>query len=1024
MKRTVVCALLMAAFASAAWGGDLYRVTLHGTRDAFWLQAVGGEALVRAGNDYLILGDETTAEQLQRYRLDYALLASGVMKDELALDRRRDRKNAERYPVLFEQDGIRVFRVAPRDLMPTGDIPELLPIRNEHLKIGYAAPDAGQKRVWTPMADLDSVISLVRQDSIVAWEQRLQAFYRRVAGTDSVYAARDWIKAKFQSFGYDSVYTDLFYAPVSGGTKPCYNVVAVKPGATYPEKQVIVGAHYDGVPPSPAADDNGSGTVGVLEMARVLKGLNNDMTFIFIAFDAEEWGLYGSEHYADNAAARGDQIVLMFNMDMIANLPNSDYAYLHYGASTQYAQMWIDLGGPLVGITGVLGGGSSGSDHYPFTQKGYDVAYLAEYYFSSVYHSSLDSTSYMNFDYMTRMIKGSLATVFTVAYNKDMDGDGVLNDVDNCPFKSNPAQADYDGDGSGDVCDNCPEVANPGQADVDKDGIGDACDVCPFDAPNQTQIGEAEAYGFGWSVSGAGDVNDDGFDDWIVGIHGSRSGPWQPGQAYVYSGRDGSLFYHFTGEAPKDWFGSAVAAAGDINGDGYGDVLVGASGNDAGTFNAGRAYIFLGGPGPFPITMGAGSAYRIFTGSADADYFGTSLSGLGDINGDAVPDIVIGAPSYTAGTPGPGRAFLYSGGTGALIRTLTGQASGDQFGASVARAGDVNHDGVEDVIVGARWNDATGSQAGRAYVYSGATGALLRTFSGQTAGDELGGAVAGAGDVNNDGYADLLVGAVYGGNGRVYVYSGQSGVLLYMHEGANTEHIFGYAVDGAGDVNRDGFADYMVGAPGQGRVYLYSGRTGTLMYSYRGSYQDPSDWFGCALSGASDLNGDGVNDLVTGACWHDNANGSSAGSAYAYYLGDADGDLYFAGCDNCPAVYNTSQADADGDRIGDACDNCPNAYNPDQADADSDGVGDACLCLCPCYADPQCDSVRSDLLDVTSTVEVAFRAAAAVFDPRCPRERTDVDCSGVTSVVDVIKVVNVAFRGANPATTYCNPCAP
>jgi len=94
-------------------------------------------------------------------------------------------------------------------------------------------------------------------------------------------------------------------------------VVAVKVGSKYPARQIVVGGHYDGVAISPAADDNGSGTAGTLELARILKTVETDMTFIFIAFDGEEEGLYGSNHYSNMAAARGDDIVYMFNMDMI-----------------------------------------------------------------------------------------------------------------------------------------------------------------------------------------------------------------------------------------------------------------------------------------------------------------------------------------------------------------------------------------------------------------------------------------------------------------------------------------------------------------------------------------------------------------------------------------------------------------------------------------------------------------------------------------------------------------------------------
>ncbi|MEW5702233.1 MAG: FG-GAP-like repeat-containing protein [Candidatus Zixiibacteriota bacterium] len=612
-------------------------------------------------------------------------------------------------------------------------------------------------------------------------------------------------------------------------------------------------------------------------------------------------------------------------------------------------------------------------------------------------------------------------TTFTLVTN-DLDGDGTPNDADNCPMTYNPSQSDGDGDGKGDVCDNCPTQSNSDQLDSDGDGIGDACDPCLADTPYLILTGAQEAIGLGWSVANTGDIDDDGVDDIIAGINGQRPGPGEPGRAYVYSGRDGSLMMTLTGQAPRDWFGSAVAAAGDVNRDGYDDILVGANANDAGAFNAGRAYLFYGRSGPFPIAIPAGSADLIITGNTEADYLGSSVAGLGDVDGDTLPDLLIGAPSYTVGTPGPGRAFIYSGKTGALVRTFTGEAGGDQFGLAVANAGDANGDGIDDVIIGAQGNDAAGPQAGRAYLYSGSTGALLHILTGEASGGNFGAAVAGTGDVTGDGRADILVGAPYLETGRAYVFSGVDGAQLYTHEGAIAESQLGAALCGTGDVDGDLRADYAVAAPGQDRIYLYSGGYGSLLNIHSGSGQEPSENFGHAICGSGDYNRDGIRDLAVGACWNASG-GADAGQVRVLLLGDVDADFYLASCDNCATVANADQSDTDGDGWGDACDNCPTVPNPDQADADSNGVGDACNCSCPCHGDPQCDSV-ANLQDVVKTVDVAFRGATPVTDPVCPRQRTDVSCDDVTTVVDVVKTVNVAFRGASPATEFCAPCEP
>ena len=313
----------------------------------------------------------------------------------------------------------------------------------------------------------------------------------------------------------------------------------------------------------------------------------------------------------------------------------------------------------------------------------------------------------------------------------------------------------------------------------------------------------------GSSVASAGDVNGDGKADFIVGASGADPGGLSSaGSAYVYSGATGALLYQKDGAAAGDALGASVAGAGDVNGDGNTDFIVGAIFADPGGLGtAGEAYVYSGANGALLHQKG---------GIAPGYVFGISVAGVGDLNSDAKADFIIGAYG-TAG--GRGAAYLYSGATGALLYSKSGAAAGDNLGYSVAGAGDMNGDGKADFIIGARLADPGGlSAAGSAYVYSGANGALLYQKDG-AAGDTLGFSVAGAGDVNGDGKADFLIGA-FGADpgglsaaGSAYVYSGATGSLLYQKNGAAAGDNLGNSVAGAGDVDGDGKADFIIGVP-------------------------------------------------------------------------------------------------------------------------------------------------------------------------------------------------------------------
>ncbi|MGH7681438.1 MAG: integrin alpha, partial [Candidatus Eiseniibacteriota bacterium] len=314
---------------------------------------------------------------------------------------------------------------------------------------------------------------------------------------------------------------------------------------------------------------------------------------------------------------------------------------------------------------------------------------------------------------------------------------------------------------------------------------------------------------FGGAVAGIGDQNGDGLADVIVGAYQSDVGGLDAGRAYVFFGGrkiEVKARTAFGAQGAGDLFGVSVANAGDVNKDGFSDIIVGAHENDAAGANAGRAYIFFGGP--------AGDARPdvILTGEAAGDAFGYSVAGAGDVNGDGYADVIVGAYENSTRADGAGRAYVYYGGsrmdaTPDLI--VTGQAAGDYFGISVSGAGDVNGDGYADVVVGAYQCDIGGTDAGRAYVFYGGARSDDRPnliFTGAAAGDAFGFSVASAGDVNRDGYADVIVGAYHndaGGSdaGRAYVFFGAARPddrpdLILTGEASGDA--FGYSVGGAG----------------------------------------------------------------------------------------------------------------------------------------------------------------------------------------------------------------------------------
>ncbi len=395
----------------------------------------------------------------------------------------------------------------------------------------------------------------------------------------------------------------------------------------------------------------------------------------------------------------------------------------------------------------------------------------------------------------------------------------------------------------------------------------------------------------GYSVASAGDVDGDGLDDILIGAPGLNS--QSSGHAYLFLGSSmvnnqnlSQPDYAFVGEGPGDEFGYSVASAGDVDGDGLDDILIGAPNH---LNESGRIYLMLGSslgvPGAGPINANTAD-YKI-QGEYNEDQAGKHFSSAGDIDGDNLDDLLFGVPGHASpGSLMSGKAYLMLGvslGADSFLNLgnsdyhFTGQSSHNSLGASVASAGDVNGDGFDDILIGETgYDDGANQEIGR-------------------------------------------VGLFYGGNFGLFITQYDFSQAEYTFVGQSSYSFAGSSVSSAGDVDEDGLDDILIGSYAHdgysGAAYLVSSTNlqslpsqseialQTSTYKFFGESAD--DYAGYSVSSAGDVDNDGIPDILVGA--------------YGYNTDRGRGYLYLGSSLEGAAVHQLSNADYifTGDSVGD-----------------------------------------------------------------------------------------------------------
>ncbi len=416
---------------SSVFASDIALLTVSNESDAIIGTSIFGSAYGRANGKFIVETDDLMLLQAEQAGLTIDLIYPGASAADVKY-------------VMKPESGTRLSKFDTDLLGRSVELPDgtflaqfggavsfalreqagamVIPLIDNQIDIFYDEP-----RIILPLPELftyptDTLVELVSQDSVYYFDTHLENYYTRYIYTDSIDRARDWMVGQFTDWGYTDVTTPQFWY----GSSYHYNVQTIKEGTIEPEVVIVVGAHYDAVTynqPLPAdvyapgADDNASGTSIVLELARILKDIPLRKTVIFIPFSAEEVGLRGSRFAANEFKEAGTNIEVMYNFDMVGYTNGQPwYIDVETGDYNLYGNITVAAGQRVTSLMPGITPQSGSSDHAPFRDLGYPIAYINENNFNTLgWHTNLDLSSRLDFPYLTEAVKMILASLLVVA---------------------------------------------------------------------------------------------------------------------------------------------------------------------------------------------------------------------------------------------------------------------------------------------------------------------------------------------------------------------------------------------------------------------------------------------------------------------------------------------------------------------------------------------------------------------------------------------------------------------------------